>query len=276
MNCEKAEQLIPLYVEADLDAAELQEVGKHLDACVACSNLAAEFRVSQSLLHGAALPEFDEAMFAEMRTAVQHVVARTTTRPSLAELLNPIWNWKLAFAAAAALLLLVGGIVLNSRVKTTTKNSVASKKQKGDESSLAGATLNAAVRETLHSSAFSQPRTGRKNKAQGGVSRSERNPGSGIDKYLSPERTIDTRGQIAANELLPIFPKTVAPDFTLAPEASEAIGAQEQETSTKPAATPEPEMLRIEIQTADPNIKIIWLTPKESISSQRNPAAESK
>lgn len=28
------------------------------------------------------------------------------------------------------------------------------------------------------------------------------------------------------------------------------------------AAAPEPEMLRIEMQTADPNIRIIWLTPK--------------
>jgi hypothetical protein len=35
---------------------------------------------------------------------------------------------------------------------------------------------------------------------------------------------------------------------------------------------PEPEMLRMEFQTADPNIKIIWLTPKEP--TRTNPAAD--
>jgi hypothetical protein len=32
-----------------------------------------------------------------------------------------------------------------------------------------------------------------------------------------------------------------------------------------------PEMLRIEIQTADPNIRIIWFTPKVADSPQTNP-----
>lgn len=287
MNCEKAEQLIPLFVEADLDAAEMQQVSHHLETCPACRDLAAEFQASQASLHTAASPVFDEAVFAEMRTAVQHAVVRTATRPALAELLNPIWNWKFGFAAAAALLLLISGVVMRSQVDVGKKNQVVSKEQQqSDDSKLAETLPNAEVKNQWERPAFNQPRMGRRHKAQGEVSVSERNAGTSVGKHLSPERAIDTDRQIVAtsavpagaNDSLPVISGVDALGFILplTSPVNDGLLAQGQENSTKPATTSEPEMLRMEIQTADPNIKIIWLTPKEPATAHNNPAADTR
>ena len=37
MNCKKITQLIPLFVEADLEAAEMQCVTAHLESCDLCN-----------------------------------------------------------------------------------------------------------------------------------------------------------------------------------------------------------------------------------------------
>jgi hypothetical protein len=43
---------------------------------------------------------------------------------------------------------------------------------------------------------------------------------------------------------------------------------------TKPAPVPEPEMMRMEFQTADPNIRIIWLTPKAIATNPAEPLSK--
>ncbi|HVG22200.1 MAG TPA: hypothetical protein VNI02_24400, partial [Blastocatellia bacterium] len=56
-------------------------------------------------------------------------------------------------------------------------------------------------------------------------------------------------------------------------------GEQARARETKDARSPEratpPGMLRIEIQTNDPSIRIIWFSPKESTARHAKPTTES-
>ena len=280
MNCEKAKPRIPLLVENDLDAADMQQVTEHLETCHLCRHLVAEFQASQSSLRAATLPEFDEAVLAQVRMAVQDEIARTATRPPMVEWLPLLWNWKVAFVATAGLWL-VSGIVLSRRgggeqqrvhvaqvnpaVNSASPTSTPLRKQALPNSP--GAML--AIQPRREQQGF-QPRMGRKKIAQGEVSVSERNPGSIATNYLSPERAIEI-GNLTAS----LAPSGA--DDSSANVSSDAglilPPAQIVNLETKPPP-PEPEMLRMEIHTADPNIKIIWLTPKEPTRTNAAPIIE--
>lgn len=275
MNCRNAEPRIPLFVEADLDAAEMQQMTAHLETCAACQTLAAEFHASQASLRAAVLPAFDEAMLALMRSAVQREIAPMTSRPSITEWLHPLWNWNVAFAAAAVILL-VSGIVL-SRRDAGLKNEQVASRTKDSVPSDATPPQTESVQKSLTASQVFQPQMGRKYKAQGRMSTSERNPENNEIKPLSSARAIDVDNQIAAASIAPsranndavYLPRVDTMGFTF-PPAPQA----ETITSSTGKSTPEPEMLRMEFQTADPNIKIIWLTPKEP--TRTNPVADTK
>jgi hypothetical protein len=104
------------------------------------------------------------------------------------------------------------------------------------------------------------------------VRANERNPGNNVPRQFSPERATDVDNQIAAVSVAPSgagdeaasFPSVDGLTLPLAPQAENASGKKDAE----------PEILRMEFQTADPNIRIIWLTPKEP--ARTNPATDTK
>ena len=272
MNCKKAAQLIPLFIEADLETAAMQSLTEHLEACDSCRCVAKEFQASQSLLHSVALPEFSENTFVQMRSSVLNEIAR----PKISDLLHPIWNWKTAFAASLAMITLMSGIVIYRL--NITENIVAQTPRTSDKKHEFSAVASSKdlVKPSSVSSKVLKPRRGRKNIAQGEVSGRERNPGKIGTNHSSPERAIDIDNEIitaksvapfGANDLSANIPRGATLGFML-PPASQAENAAAQ--------LPEPEMLRIEIQTADPNIKIIWLAPKDTNSSRTGTAADTK
>lgn len=268
MNCREAEQLIPLFVEADLEAGEIQQVSEHLETCVACGEIAAEFQSSQSVLRAVALPAFDEAMLAEMRGAVMEQVDQTITRPVFIAWWQPLWHWKFAFAASAVILLVVG-VAMSQRDGKTVDNQIAGKTK---ESKSAVALLREKSEPNLpDATQRPQPRTGHKPKAQGAVSGSERSLGINTRRQPRSEKAITVDNQIAAAAIAPsevgedvsLFPRVDTQSFTL-PPVSQTENGMTRTLPTSEQSIPEPEMLRMEFQTADPNIRIIWLTPKES------------
>ena len=236
MNCQKTEQLIPLFVEADLDAAEMQQVTEHLATCDACRALAAEFSASQSSLHALALPEFDEAIFAPLRIAVQREIAHPTNVSWLALR----WPWKLVWATAAACLALGGFAFYRQLLSVPETKQVAVRADRQDSLS---APANAARAIGTVPRAVASQRPTRKPSPQ-----------------PSPLAT--------ARSTVP--PPATDEPVTASPAPILAV------TASSEAATPaaEPEMLRMEIHTADPNIKIIWLTPKEP--TRTSSAADTK
>ena len=253
MNCKKFTQRIPLFVEADLEDAVMQQLSAHFAACESCCKTAKEFQASQFMLHNFAAPEFDEALFAQVRSSVLNELARPKNTVSI----YPIWNWKAAFVASSATIILICGIAINHHGQS--ENHMAQASNLGEvkatnfnsSSSINSANSSPAVKQ------IPKPRSGRNAIAPGVASVSKRNPGHVNQNHPSPERATEIDDQIEATSI--VTPVANDPSATLLPTENITTA-----NSKKPA--PEPEMLRMEIQTADPNIKIIWLAPKDSNS----------
>ena len=257
MNCNTSKKLIPLFVEADLEILEMEQLSAHFAVCNLCDDAVKEFQASQFMLHNFAAPEFDEKVFAQMRSSVLNEIAR----PQIENLRTSFWNWKTAFAASLAIIILVSGIAMN--LHNRSENYVAQSDNFNDQKSkkliaspLPKLKIAAINPSSLHR--IPKPRSGRNSIAQGEASVSKRNPGNVIENHQSPERATD-EPMIAASIA------HIEQAVNILPQA-ENTTAMTNPNSEKSIA--EPEMLRMEIQTADPNIKIIWLMPQERTNTQ--------
>ncbi len=218
MNCTRIEQLIPLYVGAELNPTRIDQVRRHMEICAHCREIVAEFEESQSWLSGFAAPKFNEAIFDDLRDAVRREIAQIELRPSFIDSFAPFWNPRFVVGGSIAMLLLIGGFVIYThRRQSPNKPVIVSK-------------------EEVKSPTPSPQR--QQHKAQGG-----------------PQRN---HGHVAKKKSIPQGGRQTAVDTDIAIN----------QTTNRDR---EPEMLRIEIQTADPNIRIIWLAPKDSNTSSTKP-----
>jgi len=257
MRCEHFETLIPLYVGGDLEPLEADSVRQHLNTCAHCRRLNEEFQASHAWLTGFAVPEFDEASFANMRASVFREIERQEKRgswPTWIDWLLPKWSpregWGpgLMLASAAVALAITTGLVavvyrqqtipVKSGGDVIAGNTNPVKAGSGNEqigSDSVAPPANNAIRSKRH------------------TFRSKR-----VDSPLLPPEALNNGGFEQPLEP-PVIPE----------ETAEQVATPEQGTATTPVEPVEKEMLRIELQTADPNIRIIWLTPK--LDSPSNP-----
>ena len=110
MNCRRIEELIPLYVEGDLDSNRAELVSAHLKSCDECSRVASGFDESQQWLRSYAPPAFDSTFFNGLKNGVLARIEEERARRSFFQLAVARWRWNAALTAAA-LLVLIGGLV---------------------------------------------------------------------------------------------------------------------------------------------------------------------
>jgi anti-sigma factor RsiW len=226
MNCTRVQELLPLYVGADLAAREAEIVRAHLETCALCRELAEEFAASAAWLQAAPPPEFDEAFFAALRGDVQQAIAQTAPRPSWVERWFPALNWRWAWVPVLALILLA--IALNWQ-RQRVLPTMQPEQVRAEVSPTPVPEQQRPLSEPNHLAVEELPR--------------------GKQRRVFPRRVALPREAAIALDpaqtgLPKESPKPIAP----------AVGESMLATA--------PELMRIEIQTADPNIRIIWLTPK--------------
>ncbi|MFN0109987.1 MAG: zf-HC2 domain-containing protein [Blastocatellia bacterium] len=246
MRCELFEELIPLHVGGDLEPHDADDLRRHLTGCAKCRQLNEEFQASQNWLTAYAVPDFDDASLAKMRASTMSEIERQEKRGSFIDWLlpklspRPKWNPGLMLASAAIALAVVSGLVA-----AVYRQQVAPTKT-GGEVIADSNRLSDATGKAPDDVQFSPPTSGRVSAA---TSRERGLPRS-VREELPPE-ALNNGGS-----LNPLEPPVIPPG----------------EPTTEPVVAPvtppvlvepeEKEMLRIELQTADPNIRIIWLTPK--------------
>lgn len=224
MNCRRIEELIPLYVESDLDESQSQAVSLHLASCEACGLLLTEYRDSQQWMRSQATPEFDDDFFDDMRRGVLR---------SLEEKPQVNWVHRIAerfrlrpvMAVAAALLILIGGLALYIYLgkevpHAINKNEVAEDQQEKMEE------------QKEHEQQDTEPEK-----------RRPRLP-----------RHHDRKAAVAQKQKVT--------------ETLPAVGPGMISQSSNEGKT------RIEIQTKDPNIRIIWFAPRPDDSRSPKPATD--
>jgi hypothetical protein len=241
MRCTHAEKLIPLFAGDDLPARKADALRRHLESCANCRRLAAEFEASRDWLRGFAAPHFDEAMLDGMRDFVLRDIGRIENRGQWLQWLVPGWNLRFAIATSLALLLLgaLGGLIINRRQPAPDLESNQVKLKKGGVNQVDLPPDKA-------------PDDRPNNDEQIATGRSDRRKFS--------RKAIERR----LNEPPQTEKRVVEPD--LIDENMEATEPATDQSSGLDPANSDPganqNMLRIEIQTADPNIRIIWFAPK--------------
>ena len=247
MQCTHAEKLIPLFAGDDLPAREANALRHHLESCANCRRLADEFEDSRKWLRGFAEPQFDDAMLDELRDSVLGEIGRVENRSRL-QWIVPGLNLRFAFVTSLALLLLGAwfGLVINRRQPTHNRNSDRAEVRQGG-----GKQAELPYGKAPDDRASNDKQTAHGKPNRRGSTRKSIKPGLN-ESPLTEERMVEP-GLIAQN--MDTVESATDPSFSPDP------------ANTDPDANKD--MLRIEIQTADPNIRIIWFAPKSDASPQK-------
>lgn len=230
MNCERVNQLLPLFVAGDLKAKQTEQVSSHLVECASCRLLADDFKQSQEWLHLSTSSQFDESFFDELRDSVHREIAQQTTQVSQPLNLLPSWSFRFGLAAMTIAIVFIG---LNLYFKHKPQGAID------------------VIRQTEHQKA--DQATGTKQAI------------AIFDKYKSASpgrhKQAVSKSKSETKPLIQDFQAALEPREI--PNASELSGTVNKVSSQTEVADTQ-EMLRIELQTSDPNIRIIWFTPIEN------------
>jgi hypothetical protein len=268
LNCKRMPQMISLYVAGDLVGPPEREVAAHLAECESCRGLAEEFSGSSSLVSQALTPpEFGAEFYSRIRSTVLGEIKRERMR-SKPSLFRRPWVYATAFGIA----IIASAFMLHYFDATTSRTPKGS---------------SLAVRPT------DQPRSSQANGASSSSPpqlpdmpksprKSPRSPGAlrvRSDKAFAlvnaGTRRSNAPTQTALNESTQISPAMES--LTSASASADPTALESAPSTTLPAAhAASPLVARIEIQTSDPNIRIIWLGQRDSHESEGSKNANRK
>lgn|GEM_PF-693080 len=260
MNCTQIEKLIPLYVGEDLKPREAGQVRRHLESCPNCRQLTTEFEESRNWLRHFATPQFDETIFDGLRDALHQEIAPMQPRSSWLPRFDwlapaqfmPAWNRRVVLAGSIALLILVSGFVIylsrregsnqpnQANRKMATTDSTPGPRNQPEKTGQPGQDDAAAINS----------RSVRKRPIAGRFAAKAR------PTALPPVQT-DDLVSVTASQLTDLISSTI--ESPIEPPVNNDGNDLDVERDR--------DMLRIEIQTADPKIRIIWFAPKVDSSS---------
>jgi hypothetical protein len=237
MNCTRVEKLLPLYAGHDLDERREHLVATHLQSCTACTRAVVDYREAREFVRGLTPPAVSDDVYSEIRNNVWRRIeaeGRPSLFQSMAAWFRPQFVWA---TAAAALFITVSalGIYLVAKRSSIRPEAIANKpkeviQQKTDpDERRASGPLN--PQEEIP-----QPR-------QAGVPKRQGKP----DHLRAPDR---------ANSFVVSPPDT---QIVRTQSSSPIIGKDDSDF-----AVPNSEKsLRMEIQTKNPNIRIIWFAQQD-------------
>jgi len=237
MNCRRIQELIPLFVEDDLDSLQKQLVSDHLKSCEICRLLVDDFRESQGWLKSYVPREFDGSYFESIGRQVRAGIGEGVKPSSRDRIIGRFWRLQLPIAVGALLVLvtLITFFFLRSRPEHGLSNDMAVEQEKADKSpGVPG-----------RSTATGGPPAGP------GVMADLPRPG----RTRRPSEKASPRAQQEA-------------EIALQSDASNPHSFDFEETQEPAGDSKEPFQLTIYIQTNDPNIRIIWLVPKPLVLKQ--------
>lgn len=244
MNCNQIENLLPLYVGRELDPRSDRLVTAHVESCAACSAAASEYQQTRELLQESTSPAFSEGVYAGIRQNVWRQIESESTTVSMSELIAGWFRPRVIWAAASALLVAVlalGIFLIGNRSTPPQKGTVNVSEIDRDGSNKQIAAVPPPATSTPSPVA---PRDGVKGPRQVYFRRSERKR----DRNRAPDRL----NTLVAN----------APDALPNTSGSPRLGTS-SDSDPSPARDSE-KTLRMEIQTKDPNIRIIWFAQRDT------------
>jgi anti-sigma factor RsiW len=232
MNCRHVQELLPLYVGRDLEEKRAQQVTAHVQSCAECASCADEYRETRQLLQQFAPPSFSDAMYGGIRQRVLREIERESTAPTLAQLFASLVRPRLRWAVATALLLAVSMLAFyfianQKNDRQQNKQQMVKNRGTGSQSDY----LAGAVRAGLTGTAGAPPP----------LATSSPKP-----RLNLPAQRVGHSRRAGGAPAVPAESPSYSPVETKGP-------------SLNPSATSE-KTLRVEMQTKDRNIRIIWFS----------------
>ena len=233
MNCKQVEELLPLYAGRDLEEKRATLVAEHVQTCAACARVADEYRESVQLSGQFAPPIFSEAVYAGIRQRVLREIETEATAPSWSQTIKGVFRPRFTWAIASVLLMLVSIFAIyflmnKGNVEQQLANTPPAEVQPG-------------TREHTSSAPQQDKRTDRSPSA------TVINPGRKRPRAMNTASAKTTGTMSTAQNVSP------QPNSILEPME---FPHQDSAASAKP--------LRVEIQTKDPKIRIIWFVQTET------------
>ncbi len=271
MNCHNVTRLLPLHVGGDLAAEKARAVSHHLLSCDECRRVAGEYEESQQLLRLYEPPEFDAAFYDGVRRVVMHEVNNHHAAQFVpASLFARSFRIPLAYALPGALLLAMCALTfIASRTQPTFDRA-----QREIPVDAQAQSISLSPNATRDESPSAAELTGTPHRARTETIRKVHR----LKRIARPPSQTPHREALAEQSTPPDM--TVARNIIAAStnddnspaifhkEPSSHPGDEGIEVADAGSVDAAPEMLRIELQTSDPNIRIIWLSPRRIASSQ--------
>jgi hypothetical protein len=260
MNCEHVEKLLPLYVGRDLEDKRAKLVSAHVESCAECASLADEYRETRKLLQVFSPPPVSEAVYAGIRQRVLREIGREPEPAALPRLLTLVFGPRLGWAVATMVLIAVSALafyfIANRRPILTIDeqqlagNSRAVERTTPDDRQVVRPGPESAVTPSYSLKENDRPQrasTGRNRSRSSAIARSADQTNGGS----VPSDAVDSRTPAAVD----------TPDVrSLAAGASLGNNLAEHNTSPMLDSTIPEKTLRVEMQTKDRNIRIIWFS----------------
>jgi hypothetical protein len=257
MNCKQVQELLPLYVGRDLEEKRAKLVTAHVQSCAECARSAEEYHEAQQLLKLLEPPPFSEAVYAGIRQRVWREIGRQSNAPTLTRLVASLFRPSIRWAVATALLLAVSVVAFyfianrrNDRQQLADSSRMADQNARGQHPKPRSQGPELAVYPSPSSEESDEPplaSTGRNTGADTTVA----------GTYQSQRRKSSRAAAGRARSVAVNMPETRSMTAEAFPESNNlaepnAIPARNPATSEK--------TLRVEMQTKDPNIRIIWIS----------------
>ena len=240
MNCKNVEPLLSLYVGRDLDEDQSRLVAAHLQSCTKCTLAADEYAGAGQLLQGFEPPVFSDEIYAGIREQVLNKIEREShapVRPGIFSqwflaLVQPRMRW-----VTAALLLAISVTVLH--VSRKSLRELTNDQQ-------------VAVRTGEPSQAGSRADVRSENSKPSASSSSFSNEGMATTRRPITRKREANLVVVATKRSRELAKTTKVDSATFDRVVQRAVGVSQLSSAPAP--------LRVEIQTNDRNIRIIWLS----------------
>lgn len=248
MNCKQVEELLPVYAGRDLEKKRATLVTEHVKTCAACARVADEYRENIQLTGQFAPPVFSEAVYAGIRQRVLREIETKAMAPAWSQTIVNLFRPKLTWAIASVLLIVVSMFAIYFIVN-----------RGNDEHQLAD-NLPAKVQPGTKERPNSRPQDNKRADLPPSVNTDGKEQQPVGVPQPQRKRSRDT----LAGRMNAVGVK--APDAT----------SSANNVSPQPGSLPEPmvfphrnsaalvKTLRVEIQTKDPKIRIIWFVQHET------------
>jgi hypothetical protein len=272
MNCKHVEELLPLYVGRDLEEDRARLITTHVQGCTQCARTAQEYGEANQLLQLFEPPQFSEASYAAVRRSVLREIERESRAPQsifALEFLRRAFQPRLMWAVSTAVLL---GVCVFAYYFIANRTS-------GQRHEQAKA---ASQQDNLKSSP--SPSSEDLKPAPTGTSGGRGTTGSRVGVPDSPALATNShkprlnqtvwRSQRAGESSTPAGLTGRGPRAPAVPVTSAQYSPVEPKDATPNTSVTSDKTLRLEIQTSDRNIRIIWFSHPHT--NEGSPSESSK